>query len=440
MAKIDVLDILRSKKMNPLEFNFENLQIPPMHYFLSQQDVDNLRSIATSVRLSSKIQKKYKMIDDIMKARGFKRFSAGTNRVVYSFYEDTRFLVKIAVDKVGMQDNPLEYENQFLLKPYVTKMFYISQCGTVGFVERVMPVKNKAEFKEIAEDVFDIIVNKILGRYVVEDVGTKFFMNWGIRAGFGPVLLDYPYVYKLDGKKLFCTKSNPETGEYCNGEIDYDVGFNYLVCDRCGKRYLATDLKDNSIENKIVIIKGGIQMKVILKKGDEVISTPIPTDDVMERRTTSKPIYDKPKGLVVSINNPDGTSKIVGKIQKEVDKGESIAVDNPDSDECIDTGTTDTISAEESKEIEVAIPILQVNEENANSRVYPSDIIEDVVLPESNDDSDSMRERIEEQYKDDGHGRLRDDRGRFVTTGGKKSGKKNKNRNRIKSGFIPDDD
>ena len=162
MAKTDVLDILRSKKMSPLEFNFESLWIPPMHYYLSPQDVESLRQIATSVRLSSKIQQKYKMIDDIMRARGFKRFSAGTNRVVYSFFEDTRFLVKIAVDKVGMQDNPLEYENQFLLKPYVTKMFYISPCGTVGFAERVLPVKNKAEFKEIAPDVFDIIVNKIL--------------------------------------------------------------------------------------------------------------------------------------------------------------------------------------------------------------------------------------------------------------------------------------
>ena len=33
------------------------------------------------------------------------------------------------------------------------------------------------------------------------DIGTNFFMNWGIRPGFGPVLLDYPYVYELDGNK-----------------------------------------------------------------------------------------------------------------------------------------------------------------------------------------------------------------------------------------------
>lgn len=179
MAKIDILDILRMKRSSPMEFNFDNLWIPPMNYYLSPYDIESLRRIATSLKLSSKIELKYKMIDDIMKFRGFKRFSAGTNRVVYSFLEDDRFLVKIAVDKVGMQDNPLEYKNQFLLKPYVTKMFYTSPCGTVGFCERVLPIKSKDEFKEIASDVFDILLNKILGKYVVEDVGTKFFMNWG---------------------------------------------------------------------------------------------------------------------------------------------------------------------------------------------------------------------------------------------------------------------
>jgi len=98
MAKIDVLDILRAKKKSPLEFNYDNLWIPPMGVFLTPDDVEALRRIATSLKLSSKIQEKYRMIDDIMRRRGFKRFAAGTNRVVYSFLEDTRFVVKIAVD------------------------------------------------------------------------------------------------------------------------------------------------------------------------------------------------------------------------------------------------------------------------------------------------------------------------------------------------------
>ena len=48
MAKTDVLDILRTKQMDPLEFHFDNLWIYPMHYYLSQYDIDALHKIATS--------------------------------------------------------------------------------------------------------------------------------------------------------------------------------------------------------------------------------------------------------------------------------------------------------------------------------------------------------------------------------------------------------
>ena len=292
---IDVLDILRAKKMSPMEDHFDRICLPlPMTFYLSPQDIEALRKIATSVKLAGKIREKYKMIDDIMRARGFKRFAAGTNRVVYSFYEDPSFLVKIAVDRVGMQDNPMEYQNQFFLKPYVSKMFCISPCGTVGFAERVIPIKNIAEFKEIASDVFDILVTKFLGKYVVEDVGTKYFMNWGIRIGHGPVLLDYPYVYKLDGKKLYCNEFLPDFNCICNGEIDYNSGFNHLVCGRCGKIYLAVDLRDDTPDNKKIIAKGGYSMKVQLVRGNEVVFDPIPMDDtIIKQKAPKKPVGEQ---------------------------------------------------------------------------------------------------------------------------------------------------
>lgn len=270
MAKVDILDIMRCKQSDPFEFEFDQLCIPNMYYYLTPQDIEGLRQIATSPRLHGKIDKKYELIDNIMRNRGFKRFSAGTNRVVYRFLEDTRFLAKIAVDKVGMQDNPMEFKNQFLLKPFVTKMFQVSPCGTVGFSERVLPIKRKEEFREIASDVFDILVYKILGKYVVEDVGTKYFMNWGVRTGFGPVLLDYPYVYELDGNKLYCTKPDEFTGAPCSGEIDYDIGFNNLVCTKCGKIYLATDLRSDKKYHEIVI-RGGNEMKVVVKNNGKIV-------------------------------------------------------------------------------------------------------------------------------------------------------------------------
>lgn len=446
MAKVDVLDILRAKKASPLEFNFDSLWIPPIYCYLLPQDIEALRKIATSIKLSSKLEQKYQMIDNIMRARGFKRFSAGTNRVVYSCQNDDRFVVKIAIDKVGMQDNPREYENQFLLKPYVTKMFYISPCGTVGFAERVLPIKNRGEFKEIASDVFDILVHRILGKYVVEDVGVKYFMNWGIRFGQSPVLLDYPYVYKLDGKKLFCTKQDPITGIRCDGEIDYDSGFNHLVCTRCGKVYLASDLRDNSIDNKI-IIKGGTQMKIALKEGDTIISTPIPTDDVIVR-PKSRPDY-KTNGLVVGINEGDGVivmtntenavkpnseeKKIDIEVSTNLNQKEEISDDKNENKiddlKKVDIPDEETPSEDSNNESD--------DEEDNSSKEDSSESDshdEDVSSNENPDDSNTTKVEEKEEAPAKKSSPERDEKGRFISTGPKKPKEK---KNKVGSTFIP---
>ena len=142
-----------------------------------------------------------------------------------------------------------------------------------------------------------------------------------IRRNHGPVLLDYPYVYKLDGKKLYCTKMDPMSQDgLCNGEIDYDSGFNHLVCTRCGKIYLATDLRDNSIDNKI-IIKGGNEMKVVLKQGDKVLGAPIKTEEFMKRPEKKPYNTIKSGGLKVRLNIPGGSTS-VDKETTEVPKVE----------------------------------------------------------------------------------------------------------------------
>lgn len=285
MAIVNPMDILMAQDMSQYEIDFDSMMIPSMYNYLSPYDIEELHKIATSAKLSAKVQEKYRLIEAIMKPKGFKRFAAGTNRVVYSYLEDDRFLVKIAMDRVGMQDNPAEFRNQFLLKPYVAKTFQVSPCGTVAFVERVLPIKNKEEFKEIAGDVFEILVNKILGEYVMEDIGAKYFMNWGVRKFGNPVLLDYPYLYKLDGARLFCNKVD-EHGEYCNGEIDYDIGFNHLVCTKCGKEYLASDI---GVKEKILIKRGVSSMKITVMRGNKVISRNYGKNDTFEKPEAFEP-------------------------------------------------------------------------------------------------------------------------------------------------------
>lgn len=276
MDRQDVLKrLLYPKCKSAIEFQFDSLIANPLLSYITIQDIAQLNKVATSLKYSSKPKEKYAMIDSIMTNRGFRKMASGTNRVTYRYLNDYSIVIKIAIDKVGLSDNWNEYKNQQLLKPFVTKCFEVSPCGTVGLFERVVPITSREEFVYISDDIFDLI-NNLIGKYVLEDIGEKFYMNYGLREGFGPVLLDYPYVFELDGRKLICNVPDPlEPKGYCGGEIDYDVGYNDLVCKKCGKRYLATDLKSDessSDKPKIIVEGDDIIMKCRLVRGDEVIS------------------------------------------------------------------------------------------------------------------------------------------------------------------------
>ena len=292
MDRRDVLKrLLYPKCKTAVEFKFDTLMVNPLLTYISPQDIYQLNKIATSIKYSSKPKEKYAMIDNILVPRGFKKMASGTNRVVYRFLEDYRIVLKVAIDKVGLSDNGNEFRNQHLLKPFVTKCFEVSPCGTVGIFERVVPITSREEFINISEDIFDLI-NNLIGKYVLEDIGEKYYMNYGLREGFGPVLLDYPYVFELDGRKLFCNVPEPMSPlGYCGGEIDYDLGYNDLICTKCGKRYLATELKsDEKSDKPKIIIKGDdIIMKCVLKRGNEVVSelnskAPVTTNTIKSKR------------------------------------------------------------------------------------------------------------------------------------------------------------
>lgn len=240
-------EILYERPIPKFVQNWFDIQAPCRIYnLLMPQDIAYLNQIATSVKLSGNPSKKKELITRLMEQRGFKKLDCGTNRIVYKFMEDQSFLIKVAFDRVAIQDNLKEYKNQEFLKPFCAKCFEVSPCGTVGMFERVNAVKTREQFAEIANRVFDIIVNCFIGKYVLADFGTNFYKNWGVRKGAYPVILDYPYLYELDSAKLYCNNRdlNSPTG-YCGGEIDYDDGFNFLVCKKCGKVFLASELGRN---------------------------------------------------------------------------------------------------------------------------------------------------------------------------------------------------
>lgn len=255
MSRVALIEQLTApKKKSALEFNYDALWAPPIRCLISQEDINQLYKIATSLRYNDDIEKKYELIDAIMRPRGFKRGNRGTNRVVYNFLEDRRFCFKIALDRVGIKDSPAEFKNQEFFKPFCCKIFEVDPTGVVACIERVNPISSLEEFASIADDVFNMMVTKIIGKYVVDDLGTEKFMNYGIRynsngVAFGPVVIDFPYAYELDGAKLHCARQihMGNTTTICNGEIDYDSGLNHLVCTKCGAKYTAKELgKDDS--------------------------------------------------------------------------------------------------------------------------------------------------------------------------------------------------
>jgi hypothetical protein len=297
MARADLLNILYSKEKSPLEFNFDTMWCIPMYNMIPQYAIEKLYNVATSIRYASKVEKKYDMVKQILEPLSFKKFHSGTNRVIYRHLECTDIVAKIAIDRVGMQDNPLEFQNQVYLKPFVTKTFEISTCGTVGIAERVEPITSRLEFESVGESIYDLLTQNIIGEYVLQDIGTKFFRNWGLRKGFGPVLLDYPYMFKLDGNRLFCNKEMDLMGtQLCGGQIDYDAGFNNLICKKCGKTYQARDLQKYIEKNQINFKDEEMDnMKVELRRGNKVVYS---AGDINEtsvprkNKRNSNPNYD----------------------------------------------------------------------------------------------------------------------------------------------------
>ena len=232
-------------KKSALEFHYEQLSAPPINALFTLEDINELIRIAMSLRYNGNIDKKYELIDRVMRHRGFIKAHCGTNRVVYNYLEDPTFIVKVALDKVGMTDSPREFKNQAFFQPFCCKIFEVHPSGILATVERVNPISSLEEFMSVANDVFNLMVIKILGRYVVDDLGTKTFMNFGVRDNamgsvFGPVVIDFPYVYELDGAKLLCR------------HIDYKVGFNGLYCTRCLREYKAMDLAKDQAPVELV--------------------------------------------------------------------------------------------------------------------------------------------------------------------------------------------
>lgn len=323
---------LMSKNKSASSFNFDALCAPPLLALLSANDIVMIEDVCRDPRLNSKVKEKREIINNILEPRGFKRFASGTNRIAYKFLEDQSILLKVPISRGGLEDSINEYRNQFLIKPFVAKCFEVSPYGALGLFERVSPVTSIEQYLSMAYEIFNLI-NEVTGKYIMADVGTKFFMNIGIRNGFGPIFIDYPMLYELDGRKLFCNVSDPLTGIPCGGAIDFDDGFNFLYCKKCGKQYLAKQLAKGNYGNDIIFKgrKETSQMKITTSIGDKVINTTnsIVSSDTYVTNVRRKKEEEKRRTLKVSVYNPiESKQKTEEKIIPKEDIKESVEKTN----------------------------------------------------------------------------------------------------------------
>ena len=323
MSRVDLLERMYIKDITS-SFDYDKIGAPPLYSLITPRDAQDLYQIATSLKYNGNIEKKYELIDQIMRYRGFRKAHAGTNRLVYNFLEYPYIVAKVAIDRVGINDSPAEFKNQNFFKPFCCKIHEVDPTGVIAIVERVNPISSLEEFISVAEDIYYLITSKIVGKYVLDDIGVTKFMNYGIRNGFGPVILDFPYAYELDGKKLICNKTiRTPYGEIpCGGEIDYDGGFDNLICAKCGRTYQAKDLQINN-QNKILIMEGEESMMTrarILKGGKVLCDSAISTKQYVTKeqvKALSKPNQTVTEDGLVKVDKTTYKKSVPMKVRHE---------------------------------------------------------------------------------------------------------------------------
>ena len=304
MQKRDLSDIYGDDKISLKEINvikwmkyFEELQSPVhINDIFTMAEQHQLNEIARNIRGQFSEHEKDMLFNQIMTSKGFTRFTSGTNRIMYSLPQYPQLLFKVAYDIAGCSDSPREFVNQQLFKPFVPKVIEVNSLGNIAINERVIAFSRLDQFCNCAKGpngIYYIIRNVLIqGKYALSDIGIKNWANWGYREGFGPVLLDFPYVYEIDPNKVWCTNITKE-GTQCTGKYQYDDKFDKIVCSKCGATILPSALATGEYFNSARAgmpelvdrenTQGGIirsdttkkntRMTLVFKRGDTVLNS-----------------------------------------------------------------------------------------------------------------------------------------------------------------------
>lgn len=207
------------------------------------------------------------------------------------------------------------------------------------------------------------------------------------------MLLDYPYCYKLDGNKLFCNAPNPNSPSgCCEGVIDYDPGYNFLYCTKCGVKYKAKELEE-AIKEKEVIVKseGDVKMKVSIKGGSKEVNKSVNVGEYagLAKSMPSKPINMKKKEK----ETRDVYPSVKVSVNKKVNKVQEVEVKEEKKVEVVTEPTPipEVAVADQRSNREVICPI-----EFDDSLMSPVEKFKNLI----NDALELMENASKEKYED----------------------------------------
>lgn len=196
----------------------------------------------------------------------------GTNRFAVKI---DGFVVKIATDHDGIIDNKKEFKMAKRLYPHVTKIYEVSENGTLLVAEYIQPFASFTEMCRYSERIKEIL-RELSSVYLIGDVGITpvNFANWGLRVGDDkePVCLDFAYVYEVSSELFTC--------RYCNTNsmLIPNSDFTDLYCVTCGKKYVFEDIR-----NRIGNDEQAHEIGDLSTEGYRLFNSHIPTELTPER-------------------------------------------------------------------------------------------------------------------------------------------------------------
>lgn len=202
-----------------------------IHQHFNEKIMKELYAICRNSVISDNNLKVSAMIEVLQKHNiDFVELGPGTNRLAVLI---DNYVFKIALDKWGLQDNLNEFTVSQELQPYVVKTYETNELFSVC---EYVTVISREEFED-NKDALRGILSVLADSYLLGDVGTvnKNFTNWGYRDNGDLVVLDFAYIYRVQGDELLCSQDQ--------SILEYDENFHNLRCPSCRKKYSFMDVR-----------------------------------------------------------------------------------------------------------------------------------------------------------------------------------------------------